>query len=368
MVISEILAELTAKTKDSELGSFPKYQDVYRNAVQNAGKNSPFIIYPDKSRSFSDMIYAFGMITSDDSPLLLMLSSFLFKRQVGGINVYFDDGLRTYPHTHNYAEFGYVAEGQFYTHIENRDYIFNKGDIFLIGKNTTHSENLYRRNSIVLFFSVANNFFDKTMHHDIYDSETEKFIKNIVIGKGFSFVRFAPGKKNSQVPDLFEKILLEMWRPHPGTMHLIIGYMEWILSLLPVEYEVAVQQNDRSTVGDFLFREVRRHLENDYQSITLNSLIKLYGHNMNYFNRLIKSKTGMTFSAFVQNIKLEKAEFLLRTTDFPIEELAKQVGYENLSYFYRIFRKKYGLTPHNLRKQNLTIGPSKPVGDQTRVF
>ncbi|MDR1218949.1 MAG: helix-turn-helix domain-containing protein [Treponema sp.] len=78
-----------------------------------------------------------------------------------------------------------------------------------------------------------------------------------------------------------------------------------------------------------------------------------FGHNKNYYNRLIKTHAGIPFSSFVQNSKLEKAEFLIKTTDFLIEEIARQVGCENLSYFYRIFRKKFSLTSNTLR--NLTF-------------
>jgi AraC-like DNA-binding protein len=55
----------------------------------------------------------------------------------------------------------------------------------------------------------------------------------------------------------------------------------------------------------------------------------------------------------LQNIRLEKAEFLLKTTSFTIEEIAHQAGYENLSYFYRIFQKKFNKTPKDLRKSSL---------------
>jgi len=342
MIIEEILANITLKSPFPP-ESFPKYQDIVLK------KNNLFTIYPDMSRSIGDIISIIGMITSEKSSLLSMIYCFLFNKQTGVIQAYFDDGLLTFLHTHNYTELGYVAEGQFHTNIGGRDYLFNQGDLFLIDKNILHNEYLYRKNSVVLFLSIANNFFDKTMRHDVYDNETEKFIQRFVIGGGYHFVRFIPRVGKSQIPGLFEKIISEIWQPHPGTIHLVIGYVEWILNLLPIEYEVVIQQNDRILASDFLFKEIKRYLEYNYQDVTLKELIKQFGHNMNYFNRLIKAHTGMTFSGFVQNIKLEKAEFLLKTTDFPVEEVARQVGYNNLSYFYAIFRKKFKLTPNNIR-------------------
>ena len=352
-IFSQITAEITASSLQPEI--FPKYSDV----VSNPDIGNGYKFYPDMSRSIDDMISVFGMITSNESPLVTMISGSLLKRKANGTRLYFEDGLLTPPHTHNFAELGYVAEGQVNAVIENQECIFNQGDIFIIDKDVFHNEYLYRKNAVVIFISVANSFFDKTIHHDTENTETGEFIKKYITGSGYRFLRLIPKNETNRVPDLLEKILAEFWHPHPGTVQLIIGYTEWLLNLLPAEYEAAVQQNEREPSADFLFAEVRNYLEKNFINVTLSDLIKLFGHNMNFFNLLVKSKTGMTFSSFVQSIKLEKAEFLLRTTDYNIEDIARQIGYENLTYFYRIFRTKYGLTPHKLRIQKTPSGNSE---------
>jgi len=352
MIIEEILSEIKLKNIKHKPKTFINNKDDLQNAIEN----TPSTFYPDMSRSIGDILTVMGMITSEDSPLVTLLNGYLLNRQSGGVQFYFDDGLLTLEHTHNFVEFGYVAEGQLHVYINNHVCIFNKGDIFLIDKNTKHYEKIFKKDMIVLFFSIANTFFDKSIHHETYDNLAEKFIKDFIMGEGYHFLRCVPKKGSCQVPGLFEKIVSEIWKPHSGTMHLVIGYMEWIFDLIPLEYEIIVNKKDnREIAKDFLFLEIRRYLENNYQDISLENLIEQYGHNMNYYNNLIKCKTGMTFSAFVQNLKLEKAEILLRTTDFSVEDVARQIGYENLSYFYRIFKNKFNLTPYNLRKLKLPV-------------
>jgi YesN/AraC family two-component response regulator len=146
----------------------------------------------------------------------------------------------------------------------------------------------------------------------------------------------------------------ELWRPHPGTTYLIIDYVEWILNLVPAECDIEVHRKDRNDAKNILFEEIRCYLEDHYLDTTIYDLIEKYGHNMNYFNRLIRNHTGMTYSSFLQNIRLEKAEFLLKTTNFTVEEIAQQTGYENLSCFYKIFHKKFNMTPKDLRKSLLS--------------
>jgi YesN/AraC family two-component response regulator len=111
-----------------------------------------------------------------------------------------------------------------------------------------------------------------------------------------------------------------------------------------------VQGKDRNVAGSVLFKDVRRYLEENYKNTTADDLIGQFGHNRDYFTRLIKKYTGMTYSEFLQNIKLEKAEALLKTTGFNVEDIAQQTGYENLSYFYKIFQKRFSMTPNELRK------------------
>ena len=61
----------------------------------------------------------------------------------------------------------------------------------------------------------------------------------------------------------------------------------------------------------------------------------------------------MTYSAYVQQIRLEKAEHLLISSEKTIEEIAENVGYNNKGYFYKIFQEKYGMTPSKFRKDFL---------------
>ena len=46
---------------------------------------------------------------------------------------------------------------------------------------------------------------------------------------------------------------------------------------------------------------------------------------------------------------MAQASFLLKNTKLTIEEIALNIGYENLSYFYRLFEKTYGMTPRTYR-------------------
>jgi AraC-like DNA-binding protein len=142
-------------------------------------------------------------------------------------------------------------------------------------------------------------------------------------------------------------------RPQPGVTHIIIGYIERLLSLLPLDYRVSVAWKECNAAENDLFGKICFLLEDCHEDVSLRDLVAAFGHNIDYFNRLIKRHTGMTYSAFLQNIRLEKAKLLLKTTEFPIEEIARKVGYENLSYFYKIFTNKFQMKPKAMRETSL---------------
>lgn len=78
-------------------------------------------------------------------------------------------------------------------------------------------------------------------------------------------------------------------------------------------------------------------------------------HNINIggFIRNFKSYTGTTPAQFILSIRLMNARLLLETTDNNVSEIAQLVGYDNPLYFSRLFRKQYGCSPSQFRKQEL---------------
>jgi transcriptional regulator GlxA family with amidase domain len=69
------------------------------------------------------------------------------------------------------------------------------------------------------------------------------------------------------------------------------------------------------------------------------------------FKRRFARAMGMSPLEYVQALRLEETKHLLETTDHPIEAIANQVGYEDSSFFGRLFRRKVGLTPARYRKR-----------------
>ncbi len=79
------------------------------------------------------------------------------------------------------------------------------------------------------------------------------------------------------------------------------------------------------------------------------AFIKACGRSHEHVCRTMHQRFGMTPTQYVNQIRIQHAAHLLRSDDLAIEELARQCGFENTGYFYRLFRQDYGTTPRSYR-------------------
>ncbi len=89
--------------------------------------------------------------------------------------------------------------------------------------------------------------------------------------------------------------------------------------------------------------------ENYSQNMTLSSLASLYFINEKYLGRIFKKHTGKTFHEYITDIRLEKAIHKL-SIGTSIASIANDCGFQNVTYFNRCFKKKYGISPTQYRK------------------
>lgn len=105
---------------------------------------------------------------------------------------------------------------------------------------------------------------------------------------------------------------------------------------------------------DFLMRLngiIEGNLQND--EIDLDSIASMFAVSRMQLYRRVKELTGMTPSEYIRSVKLTFAAHLLTTTEMTVQEIMYHAGFNNKSYFYREFNKKFGQSPKTYR-QNLS--------------
>ena len=87
-----------------------------------------------------------------------------------------------------------------------------------------------------------------------------------------------------------------------------------------------------------------------YEELSLKTLSYKYNINSSYLGQIFSKEVGMSFSEYLNKIKNLKAKDLILNTNMKINDIAKMVGYIDSSYFYRKFKKYYGVSPSTLRE------------------
>jgi two-component system response regulator YesN len=116
-----------------------------------------------------------------------------------------------------------------------------------------------------------------------------------------------------------------------------------------LELVVKEQADSKNKKGKELINAIKRYAEDHHAEVTLDEVAQTFSINKNYFCSLFKQVTGVTFSDYLVDVRMKKAEVLLIHSDLRISDIAQKVGYLDQRYFSQIFRKHHGLTPGEFR-------------------
>jgi AraC-like DNA-binding protein len=97
---------------------------------------------------------------------------------------------------------------------------------------------------------------------------------------------------------------------------------------------------------------IQLHLK---QAITVSHLAKRANQHPDYFSREFLKYTGVRPLHYIHEKRVERAQYLITTTNMPYSEIALKTGFDNVPHFSKIFRKIAGMPPNGYRKQHLSV-------------
>lgn len=98
-------------------------------------------------------------------------------------------------------------------------------------------------------------------------------------------------------------------------------------------------------------RRAKQFIQENYgRNITLEDVCGTVGFSSAYFSALFKKETGMGFSKYLTEVRIDRAKELLRDTDLPVTEVCQAVGYSDRKHFTQTFHKMTGVNPAEFRR------------------
>lgn len=123
------------------------------------------------------------------------------------------------------------------------------------------------------------------------------------------------------------------------------GILFQLLSRFFKQGQSKIEMEDNRIAKTVLY--IRKHLN---EAIELEKLAEISCLSKDHFIRLFKKELGTTPLQYINQKKIEKAQFLLITEELAVKEIAFQLAFEDYSYFNRLFKKITGVTPQEYRR------------------
>ena len=102
--------------------------------------------------------------------------------------------------------------------------------------------------------------------------------------------------------------------------------------------------------ADTVYKVIEYIKENYYRHIPLEEIAQITYMSKTYLSTLFKKETGYSISEYINGIRVDRARSLLVNSDIAIVEIARMCGFEDQSYFTKVFRKTTGITPKKCRE------------------
>lgn len=246
--------------------------------------------------------------------------------------LYFSSKNLTFPaHLHSACELLFVMEGSLLVTIQDESRILEKNCAALIFPDTIHSYETMD-NECLVFLCIFNPASVKDYYH--------------------LFRKFRPDNPflpSTQIhPDVSLGIQRILETGLEETSH-CIAWLHVILSYLLPAFELVVRKNRENT--DITYQVIQYISLHFQEPLTLEHMAKELHFNKSYISRIFSGKLNCGFYDYVNQIRLDYVSHAIRTSDKTLTVLWQEAGFESQRTFNRVFKKVYGMTPTQYRKQ-----------------
>ncbi len=258
-----------------------------------------------------------------------------------------------HEHYHDFVELVYTLRGRCIHKVNGVEYSVKRGDMLFINYNQSHS-----------ITGIGDNYYINIMlkpeyiNRGVGNQENafallnlngfEDFIK--ILDKSKSKVSFS-GEERDRIEEIISVIKRETEEKKPGFDLAIRSELNLLLIMVFRKMSLAIDEGIGGIDEKLLFY-IHQH---SAEKLTLADVAKKCSYNSSYFSRAFKEYTGLTFTAYLKKVRMEKSIKLLESTNMKINNIYEEVGYSDKTKFFAHFRSITGVSPMKYRKKELKI-------------
>lgn len=259
---------------------------------------------------------------------------------------------KSFPlHWHEEMEIVYVYSGIARYIVDFKEYIVKKGDILIIPPCALHSFEQVKDEEFIARTII---FGQKMLNSNLVDVCSTRYIMPIFNNETCLPVMLENDKHKKEISNILEQVIEEhINRRIAFELRIKIKLLEFILFFYENDLCSKAENDSSSARTSMQIRTITNYIEDYYgEKILLSDLAKSANMSVYHMAHIFKKATGKTPNEYINDYRLAMATDKLLHEDIPILEIAMECGYNNISYFNRIFKERFNITPKEYRKSH----------------
>jgi AraC-like DNA-binding protein len=252
-------------------------------------------------------------------------------------------------HKHDFFELIYVYEGEFLHQISSEKMLMQTGDFCLVPPGIFHSLDVHNY-SVVLNILIPQHIFrDIILKELMGGSMLSNLFLPYSVTRPYSDYFLFHTNGDRKLQKIVLNMCLEMINKEKYYLHMMRTDLLLLLGLLLRNYEdtCKLSASDNGKANENIV--ILQYLDKNYPSISLEELAKQFHYSQQHMSKRIKQLTGMSFTEYILQQRMQAASEMLINTDLRIKTIGETVGYQSPEHFIRTFRKYYGDSPNIYR-------------------
>jgi len=241
-------------------------------------------------------------------------------------------------HWHDRVELLYITAGELVVHLDDSQAEVSAGQVAVFCPRMLHGG--FAGENGVTFHAIMfdlDNFYNKT-------PASEKYLAGLLRNE----VYFQTVTANEYITKVVKQLVERLTVKDEENPLLVIGLIYEIVGNLYQFGKESIKPIQK--IGEN-FRNVLEYINTHFtEDISTKSLSQRFGYNETYFCRRFKEVTGITLMKYIQILRMELAQKLLKNTEKGVAEIALECGFTDISYFSNCFKRQVGLAPKEFRK------------------
>ena len=247
----------------------------------------------------------------------------------------------------------YVFSGQITVYLNDMEYEMHSGNFCIVTpgiKHTVFSKNDedWVINILMRISSFSNSFSSILMEQNILSD----FFWKLLYTKHSNRMLLFCCPNDDKLDRWVEKMYRESERESGASNLLMKSYAMIFLGIVMREHLNELQLLENAAMDDvYVLPAIIQHIKNNLSTVTLEELTRKFKMEEDELRHYIVKESGYTFSYLIRDLRFRKALYLLRNTNMSVERIIEEVGYNNITNFYRSFKKNFGKTPLEYRSK-----------------